>query len=285
MKILKIFSVLLSYPSPELQEAMPEVQQLIAEDQTLNEAQKESLQPLLTALATEDIYDLQENYVFLFDRSRSLSLNLFEHIHGESRDRGTAMVDLLHTYKDAGFELSTAELPDHLPVLLEFLSLQSASEARATLNDAGAILVALADRLKRRKTHYAAVLDILAQFAGVDRDNVEAQHLLAEKMDNPADLQALDAVWEETPVTFGQPDLNDPCSGMLTRNMPTGDLQHAERMVRAQLQAIPEHDAMGRPVDSPAMPQGPYGPLAQAAGQEFPIFIQRSKKAHSEKRG
>src|SRR5690625_5277365 len=133
----------------------------------------------------------------------------------------------------------------------------------------------------------------------------------AEKMDNPEDLQALDAVWEETPVTFGQPDLNDPCSGMLTRNkdhldqvdqkslvslndpcsgmltrnMPTGDLQHAERMVRAQLQAIPEHDAMGRPVDSPAMPQGPYGPLAQAAGQEFPIFIQRSKKAHSEKRG
>src|SRR5690625_60770 len=107
MKILKIFSVLLSYPSPELQEAMTEVQQLIAEDQTLNEAQKESLQPLLTALATEDIYDLQENYVFLFDRSRSLSLNLFEHIHGESRDRGTAMVDLLHTYKDAGFELST----------------------------------------------------------------------------------------------------------------------------------------------------------------------------------
>src|SRR5690625_7866250 len=90
-------------------------------------------------------------------------------------------------------------------------------------------------------------------------------------MDNPDDLQALDAVWEETPVTFGQPDLNDPCSGMLTRNMPTGDLQHAERMVRAQLQAIPEHDAMGRPVDSPAMPQGPYGPLAQAAGQEVQI--------------
>src|SRR5690625_50351 len=200
MKILKIFSVLLSYPSPELQEAMTEVQQLIAEDQTLNEAQKESLQPLLTALATEDIYDLQENYVFLFDRSRSLSLNLFEHIHGESRDRGTAMVDLLHTYKEAGFELNTAELPDHLPVLLEFLSLQSEQEARATLNDAGAILVALADRLKRRETDYAAILAILAHLAGVDRDNVEAQHLIAEKMDNPNDLEALDAVWEEAQI-------------------------------------------------------------------------------------
>src|SRR5690625_6986619 len=97
MKILKIFSVLLSYPSPELQEAMTEVQQLIAEDQTLNEAQKESLQPLLTALATEDIYDLQENYVFLFDRSRSLSLNLFEHIHGESReDRKSTRLNSSH---------------------------------------------------------------------------------------------------------------------------------------------------------------------------------------------
>src|SRR5690625_7853014 len=127
MKILKIFSVLLSYPSPELQEAMTEVQQLIAEDQTLNEAQKESLQPLLTALATEDIYDLRVNYVFLFDRSRSLSLSLFEHIHGESRYRGTSMVDLLHTYKAAGFELTTTDLPDHLPVLFALLSLTRAS--------------------------------------------------------------------------------------------------------------------------------------------------------------
>lgn len=285
MRILKIFSVLLSYPSPELQEAIPEIQQLLQNDETLDHKQKESLQPLLNALATVDIYDLQEQYVFLFDRSRSLSLNLFEHIHGESRDRGTAMVDLLHTYREAGFELNTVELPDHLPVLLEFLSLQPESEARATLNDAGAILVALAERLKRRKTYYASVLAILAQLAGVDRDNVEAQHLIAEKMDNPNDLQALDAVWEEAPVTFGQPDMNDRCSGLLMRNMPTGDLHHAERMVRAQLQAIPEHDAMGHPISAAALKQGQSNPLNPTAAQEFPIFIQKSVKAQTEKRG
>src|SRR5699024_10712115 len=147
------------------------------------------LQPLLQALAEKDIYDLQENYVFLFDRSRSLSLNLFEHIHGESRDRGTAMVDLLHTYKEAGFELNTAELPDHLPVLLEFLSLQSEKEVSTTLNDARDILVTLSDRIKRRENDYSAILYLLAYLPGVDFDNVEAQNLIAEKIDNTNDLE------------------------------------------------------------------------------------------------
>ena len=91
-------------------------------------------------LAGRDIYELEERYVSLFDRSRTLSLNLFEHVHGESRDRGGAMVSLIETYRAGGFEPATTELPDHLPVLLEFLSTRPFAEVQETLADAAHIL-------------------------------------------------------------------------------------------------------------------------------------------------
>ena len=148
--------------------------------------------------------------MLLFDRSRTLSLNLFEHIHGESRDRGGAMVDLLETYRAGGFDLAGTELPDHLPVLLEFLSTQPLEQAVATLADAGHILVALAERLRRRDSGYAPVLSALVALAEAHAGTEEAQILLAEADDDPEDLQALDAVWEEAQVTFG-PDPNAGC--------------------------------------------------------------------------
>lgn len=252
MKILKIFSVLLSYPTVALQKVVPELRQLIAADIYLSSENKKALTPLLDKLGSEDIYTLEEDYVFLFDRSRSLSLNLFEHVHGESRDRGSAMVDLLHTYEQAGFALHTAELPDYLPVLLEFLSTQTPHEAKNILNDAGPILVALAARLKERQTPYAAILKALVVLAQASSNDEQAQQLLAEKIDNPNDLEALDAVWEETAVTFG-PESLDSCSGLLS-GRSGGDLNRAEAMLRAQL-----------------------------ASDEFPIHIQRMPSALTNK--
>ncbi|MDE3027682.1 MAG: nitrate reductase molybdenum cofactor assembly chaperone, partial [Paracoccaceae bacterium] len=169
-----------------------------------------SLQPLLHRLATEDVLDLQEGYVLLFDRSRTLSLNLFEHIHGESRDRGGAMVDLLETYRAGGFDLVGPELPDHLPVLLEYLSTQPVAKTREILADAGPILAVLAKRLMRRETPYAAVLAALADLGKGEVASDIAAALLAEPDDNPEDLAALDAVWEEAQVTFA-PDPNAGC--------------------------------------------------------------------------
>lgn len=208
MKTYRALSALLTYPSLELQAAVPEIRAALAEG-LLPPAHAAALEPLLDDLAGRDIYDLQERYVLLFDRSRTLSLNLFEHIHGESRDRGGAMVDLLETYVAGGFDLVSSELPDHLPVLLEFLSTRSAAEARALLADAGHILVALAERLKRRDSVYAPVLSALVALAEA-ADTAEARALLSEKDDNPEDLAALDAVWEEAQVTFG-PDPNAGC--------------------------------------------------------------------------
>lgn len=209
MKTFKALSVLLSYPGEELQHAIPAIRAVLAEG-VIPRSAATALEPLLCSLETGDLYDLQECYVLLFDRSLTLSLNLFEHIHGESRDRGGAMVDLLETYRAGGFELAGPELPDHLPVLLEFLSTQPLAEARQVLADAGHILVALAERLTRRESVYAAVLDALVALASADPAGEEAQILLSQQDDNPEDLAALDAVWEEAQVTFG-PDPNAGC--------------------------------------------------------------------------
>lgn len=209
-RTLKALSALLSYPSAELQAAAPEIGAAIAADGLLSARAQAALEPLLDALWTRDVYDLEEAYVFQFDRSRSLSLNLFEHVHGESRDRGQAMVDLLETYRAGGFELGGAELPDHLPVLLEFLSTRPLAEARETLADAAHILAALAHRLKGRHSAYAGVFDALVEFAAEAPDTEALDALKAEAFDDPSDLAALDAVWEETAVTFG-PDPNAGC--------------------------------------------------------------------------
>jgi nitrate reductase delta subunit len=209
-RTLKALSALLSYPSEALQAAAPEIGLAIHAEGLLSPRVQQALEPLLDVLWTQDVYELEETYVFLFDRSRSLSLNLFEHVHGESRDRGQAMVDLLETYRAGGFELGGAELPDHLPVLLEFLSTRPLAEARETLADAAHILAALAHRLRGRDSVYAPVFDALVEIAA-EQPNAEALDALkAEAFDDPSDLAALDAVWEESAVTFG-PDPNAGC--------------------------------------------------------------------------
>lgn len=209
-RTLKSFSLLLSYPTRELQHAMSEIGGVLASDTRLTAAARRALRPLVEGLAGRDIYDLEEQFVLLFDRSRTLSLNLFEHVHGESRDRGGAMVSLIETYREAGFDPATSELPDHLPVLLEFLSTRPSSEVRDTLTDAAHIFEALQTRLERRESPYAAVFAALIQIAGAKANKDVVEAMLAQPDDDPTDLKALDEVWEESEVTFG-PDPNAGC--------------------------------------------------------------------------
>ncbi len=229
-RTLKALSLLLSYPTPELQAATPEIGGVLAADMRMTAAARRALRPLVTELGACDIFELQERYVMLFDRSRTLSLNLFEHVHGESRDRGGAMVSLLETYRDGGFDPVTAELPDHLPVLLEYLATRPAAETRDMLADAGHILQALAARLERRESVYAPVFAGLLQLAGAEADSAAVAELLEQPDTDPNDLEALDAVWEETEVRFG-PDPNAGCPqvrDMLTRmDPPPRRPQHA----------------------------------------------------------
>lgn len=209
-RTFKAISLVLSYPTRELQQAMPEIGAVLASDSRLTAAARRDLRPLVEALGTQDIYDLEEQYVLLFDRSRTLSLNLFEHVHGESRDRGGAMVSLVEMYREAGFDPVSSELPDHLPVLLEFLSTRPYAEGQDTLADAAHILEALSERLARRDSPYAAVFAALLQLSGVKADKEAVAELLEQPEVDPNDLEALDEIWEESEVRFG-PDPNAGC--------------------------------------------------------------------------
>ena len=209
-RTLKALSLLLSYPTRELQAAMPEIGAVLASDTRLTAAARRALRPLVDELSGRDIYELEEQFVLLFDRSRTLSLNLFEHVHGESRDRGGAMVSLVETYREGGFDPVTSELPDHLPVLLEFLSTRSPVVVQDILSDAAHIFEALSTRLVRRESPYGAVFTSLLQLAGAKPDQEAVAEMLAQPDDDPTDLEALDEVWEESEVLFG-PDPNAGC--------------------------------------------------------------------------
>ncbi|MDR2710559.1 MAG: nitrate reductase molybdenum cofactor assembly chaperone [Burkholderiales bacterium] len=204
MKAFKVLSVLLSYPTEELVAAAPELGAALDAERALPKAERDALQTLLDEIAGGDIYDLQERYGLLFDRSKALALHLFEHVHGESRDRGQAMVDLKEMYEKAGFEISANELPDYLPLFLEFLSTQSPDAARELLGQTTHILAALAERLDKRSSSYKTVFDaLLAMAQEAPRRDIVDELLKTTPDVDPMDLEALDAVWQETEVRFG----------------------------------------------------------------------------------
>ncbi len=171
MSPYRLLSALLCYPEPELLDALGEIETALADDPDAEDA----LQPLMAYLATHDLISLQENYVATFDRNRSHSLHLFEHVHGESRDRGQAMVDLLQTYRQHGFEPVAAELPDHVPLFLEFLGVIDPDQAQALLDDAIHVLAAIGARLARDDSPYACVFAVLrARSRVVPREQTDA---------------------------------------------------------------------------------------------------------------
>jgi nitrate reductase delta subunit len=220
-KTFKVLSALLSYPTAELQAAATEFADVLESEGLMPEPDRQALAPLIAQIAEGDLYELQERYVLLFDRTRSLSLHLFEHIHGESRDRGQAMIDLAELYYNNGLAISARELPDYLPLFLEFLSTQPEAEAREFLAQPLHIISALATRLIRRESIYAAALRAVEAAARSKPEATALQELLDEAEDDPNDLAALDAIWEEEAVTFGPgaPD-DDNCpnvSDMLAR--------------------------------------------------------------------
>ncbi|MGF1627883.1 MAG: nitrate reductase molybdenum cofactor assembly chaperone [Kiloniellaceae bacterium] len=202
-KTFKILSLLLTYPEREIQVAAGEMKAVLAAEKLVPPNCMKGLSGLLDELAAGDLYDLQARYILLFDRSRSLSLHLFEHIHGESRDRGQAMVDLAEHYAAHGMELSARELPDFLPLFLEFLSTRALPEARELLDQPLNVIAALGERLRKRNSAYAWVMLTLEGIAKGKPVRAELDVLLAEPEDDPEDLVALDRNWEDQPVTFG----------------------------------------------------------------------------------
>jgi nitrate reductase delta subunit len=189
----RALAALLAYPGDELLDALPEIQSALAADTVLRPGLP-ALDKLVDHLADGDLLDLQEEYVGLFDRTRSLCLNLFEHVHGDSRERGPAMVELLGVYAAAGLEPATGELPDHLPLLLEHAA---ATGDTTVLAGAAPVIDLLHGRLVARGSAWAGALEGALRAAGHAPGTVPA----AAEPEQTAD--DLDKSWAEAPVIFG----------------------------------------------------------------------------------
>ncbi|MBN8529223.1 MAG: nitrate reductase molybdenum cofactor assembly chaperone [Caulobacterales bacterium] len=208
--IYRALGLMLGYPSEEQRRVMSSILDVVAEERRIPQPVARALARLGERLAQADIYDLQEDYVQVFDRTRTLSLNLYEHVHGESRDRGQAMANLIELYRQHGLELAAKELPDHLPVFLDFLSVLPDEQAASLLGEAAHVLEVLAERLHKKASPYRAVFGALVALSDAAPDSQAVAAMLSEPEEDPDDLAALDKAWEETAVTFG-PSTDDGC--------------------------------------------------------------------------
>ncbi len=187
---LRILAALLGYPDARMRSHLPEMVQLLHREHTLPAARAVELQALMAALLAADPLAGEATYVELFDRGRATSLHLFEHVHGDSRDRGPAMIDLGQTYAKADLFLAEGELPDYLPAVLEFVSTQPTREAKAFLGEISHLLKGIFGALHKRESPYASVLGALLELAGEKAEAVE-----------PAPEPPMDESWAE-PVVF-----------------------------------------------------------------------------------
>ncbi len=198
---LVIVSRLLEYPDAALWQHQQEMFEALASSEKLSKEDAHALGVFLRDLVAQDPLDAQAAYSELFDRGRATSLLLFEHVHGESRDRGQAMVDLMAQYERHGLLLDSHELPDHLPLYLEYLAQLPEEEALGGLRDVAPILGLLSARLQQRESRYAVLFELLLKLANTQVDSQKVAEKIADEArdDTP---QALDAVWEEEQVKF-----------------------------------------------------------------------------------
>ena len=192
MKTFKVLSLLLCYPESDWLAALPELESALADEVEFNGDASTRLAPLFAQLRQTDLIRLQESYVATFDRNPSHSLHLFEHIHGESRDRGSAMIDLLEEYWKYDFDASSSELPDYVPLFLEFLSLLPADEALVLLGDAVHVIATVGRKLDANGSPYATAFQVLEALSPVEaqelieppvRDMDEAMEMFGPSMD------------------------------------------------------------------------------------------------------
>lgn len=188
---LRALARLLAYPDDQLRSELGLLVDAIDEEAALPAARRAELRALAIGLQRLDPMEIESRYVETFDRGRATSLHLFEHVHGDSRDRGPAMIDLAQTYEKAGLFLGPDELPDHLCVVLEFASTQPAALAKSFLGEMAHILTAIFSALLQRDSPYAAVLAAVLELSG---HTAQAVTIAVD--------EAMDDSWAE-PEAFG----------------------------------------------------------------------------------
>lgn len=215
-------ALLLDYPGESLQAHIAVIRGALEAEPRLSSRACALLDPLLRNFEQKPLLELQATYSDLFDSSRTLSLHFFEHIHGESRERGQAMIDLGEQYIEHGCFMRHDELPDYIPIFLEFVSCLSTEEARDWLSQPAHVFAALAQRLDERQSAYAGVFHLLLHLAGEKPDPQSVRELLAQS--RQAQEASVEDDWEEEPVTFVAPRQKTPAGGVITRLKAAGKL-------------------------------------------------------------
>lgn len=227
LKILKVLSLLMDYPSQDLflGDTLADCAEIVATSTLISPAVRAQIINLIEDLIDTGSLEAQARYDGLFERGRSLSLWLFEHVHGESRDRGQAMVDLMDQYQQAGFEISIKELPDYLPLYLEFLAYQASVidddiQIRMDIADVSHIIALLAARLENRGSVYQGCFNALLQIAGKPLNVIEEYQEKISKEPRDDTPAAIDKEWEEEVVTFLDAQQEERCpSQTSTQNL------------------------------------------------------------------
>ncbi len=224
---LRVLSRLLTYPDRAVLDDLDDMRAALQAERALAPARKNELYSLIGHLQTGSPLEGEARYVELFDRGRSTSLHLFEHVHGDSRDRGPAMIDLLQTYEKADLLLAPGELPDYLPALLEFVSTQPSAEARSFLGEIAHLLTLIFSALQKRGSPYASVIGALLELAGEEAQPV------AIAPDLPIDVS-----WEEPEVFDGCPS---PGSKDVVPSEQPQPIRRMDTKVSHQNTKVPPH--------------------------------------------
>jgi nitrate reductase delta subunit len=209
MKTFKLLGLLLTYPVSETLAHWTKIGELLANEKLLPKKQLERLNSFIDEKLAQDIYGAQEDYVETFDRGRGHCLHLFEHVHGESRERGPAMVDLTEMYASKGLLINQAELPDYLPLFLEYCSSCEYAEAKSLLGEVATILASIGAKLKKRNNAYHIIFDALQVLAAVKVSQKVIDAAVAAVLEEDNSLEALDKEWEESAAFGGDPQQED----------------------------------------------------------------------------
>lgn len=224
----KVLSLLLCYPSTDIQANLDELEAAVVSEKALKGRTLKALLKFIDDYRTRPLLDLQEDYVELFDRGRAHSLHLFEHVHGESRFRGSAMVDLADLYAESGFAATEGELPDYLPLFLEYLSTRDPKAAQVLAKDILHITAVVGVKLKKRGSSYHTLFDAVEQLAGQKIRPEILKQALAASAKEIETLEELDKEWEDSPAFGGDP--MEACDGCtIGSQIPTPQQIEAEQ--------------------------------------------------------
>jgi len=203
MKTFKLLGLLLTYPEGTVYSESNELLQALRSEALLPEKFIKKVETFLTTQKAQDLIAAQEDYVETFDRGRAHCLHLFEHIHGESRDRGQAMIDLSETYAAKGLYIDNNELPDYLPLFMEYLSRCEFQDATKLLGEAIDVIAVIGAKLKKRKSPYADIFTSIEVLSAIKADAEKVKTALKEAHKDPETLEELDKQWKEAEAFTG----------------------------------------------------------------------------------